>query len=112
MSPFPYAGRSGEDAAETDIEGDGVEIRVVGRPTAISPGRITRKGNNILGIAAIRGVRRAALIESAAMARCTTRKSVHQYPNESTNPSPITSPNHSTPSRLVCGLAMPTQEWV
>src|SRR5436190_9723196 len=46
--------------------------------TAISPGRMTRKGKNILGSAAISGVRRAALIESAAMARCTTRKSVHQ----------------------------------
>ena len=33
---------------------------------------------NILGTAAISGVRRAAVIESAAMARCTTRKSVHQ----------------------------------
>ena len=30
------------------------------------------------GTAAISGVRRAASIESAAIARCTTRKSVHQ----------------------------------
>ena len=45
---------------------------------AIRPGRITRNGKNILGSAAISGVRRAEVIESAAMARCTTRKSVHQ----------------------------------
>src|SRR5947207_8190694 len=44
--------------------------------SAISPGRTTRKGKSILGNAAISGVRRAAVIESAAMARCTTRKSV------------------------------------
>src|SRR5881392_557090 len=42
------------------------------------PGRITRNGNSIFGNAAMRGVRRAAVIEFAAMARCTTRKSVHQ----------------------------------
>jgi phosphoglucomutase/phosphomannomutase len=45
---------------------------------AIIPGKITRNGNNIFGKAAISGVRRAAVIESAAIARCTTRKSVHQ----------------------------------
>src|SRR5262249_58516448 len=50
------------------------------------------------------GVRRAADMESAAIARCTTRKSVHQYPNESTKPSPITIPNHSTPIGLAVGL--------
>ena len=33
---------------------------------------------SILGTAAINGVRRAALMDSAAIARCTTRKSVHQ----------------------------------
>ena len=46
--------------------------------TAIIPGRITMKGKSIFGKAAINGVRRAALIELAAIARCTTRKSVHQ----------------------------------
>ena len=45
---------------------------------AIKPGRITKAGNNILGTAAISGVRRAADIELAAIARCTTKKSVHQ----------------------------------
>ena len=69
-------------------------------PRASIPGRMTRKGNSIFGIAAISGVRRAALMEFAAMARCTTRKSVHQYPNESTKPRPITRPNHSTPTGL------------
>ena len=42
------------------------------------PGTITRNGNSIFGTAAMSGVRRAAFIESAAIARCTTRKSVHQ----------------------------------
>src|ERR1043166_5040972 len=64
---------------------------------AIMPGRITKNGNNIFGTAAISGVRRAADIDLAAIARCTTRKSVHQYPNDRTNPRPIASPNHSTP---------------
>ena len=45
---------------------------------AIMPGRMTRAGKSILGRAAISGVRRAARHRSAAMARCTTRKSVHQ----------------------------------
>jgi hypothetical protein len=46
--------------------------------SAIRPGITTRNGNAIFGKAAISGVRRAAVIESAAIARCTTRKSVHQ----------------------------------
>ncbi len=75
--------------------------------SAIMPGRMTRNGNSIFGTAAMSGVRRAAVIESAAMARCTTRKSVHQYPNDSTNPSPITSPNHSTPIGFVAALSIP-----
>ena len=45
---------------------------------AIIPGRITSAGNSIFGTAAMTGVRRAAFIESAAIARWTTRKSVHQ----------------------------------
>ena len=40
--------------------------------SAIIPGRITRKGKSIFGTAAISGVRRAAVIESAAIARWTT----------------------------------------
>ena len=54
---------------------------IVGRSVteiAIIPGRMTRNGNSIFGNAAMRGVRRAEFIDSAAMARCTTRKSVHQ----------------------------------
>src|SRR5205814_838340 len=73
------------------------------------PGRITRNGNSNLGSAAMSGVRRAAVIEFAAMARCITRKSVHQYPNDSTNPSPITRPNHSTPTGLVDACPMNAQ---
>ena len=57
-------------------------------------------GITILGKAAISGVRRAADIELAAMARWTTRKSVHQYPNDSTKPRPATSPKTSTPMGL------------
>ena len=45
---------------------------------AIMPGRMTRNGNSIFGNAAMSGVRRAAFMSSAAIARCTTRKSVHQ----------------------------------
>ena len=41
-------------------------------------GTITRKGNSIFGTAAISGVRRADDMESAAIARWITRKSVHQ----------------------------------
>jgi hypothetical protein len=42
------------------------------------PGMMTMNGRNILGRVPISGVRRAADMESAAMARCTTRKFVHQ----------------------------------
>ena len=52
--------------------------RVRAGAIAIMPGTITRNGNSIFGTAAISGVRRAADIELAAIARCTTRKSVHQ----------------------------------
>jgi len=73
------------------------------------PGRITRNGKHILGSAAMSGVRRAAVIEFAAMARCTTRKSVHQYPNDSTKPRPMTSPNHSTPTGFADAFPMKAQ---
>src|SRR6476660_10546949 len=73
---------------------------------------MTRKGKNIFGNAAMSGVRRAAVMESAAIARCTTRKSVHQYPNDSTNPSPMTSPNHSTPIGLFAELLNPRHAFV
>ena len=42
--------------------------------SAIIPGRITSAGKSILGIAAMSGVRRAAVIDSADMARCTIEK--------------------------------------
>ena len=42
------------------------------------PGRITRNGKKTFGIAAMSGVRRAAAMFSEAIARWTTRKSVHQ----------------------------------
>src|SRR5678816_4786443 len=64
------------------------------------PGTITRNVNSIFGTAAMSGVRCAAFIESAAIARWTTRKSVHQYPKDKTKPRPITIPNHSTPIGL------------
>jgi hypothetical protein len=80
--------------------------------SAINPGRTTRNGNSIFGTAAINGVRRAAAIESAAIARCTTRKSVHQYPNDKTNPRPIATPNASTPIGFVDALPIPLHAWV
>jgi len=52
----------------------GIEVRA----TAIMPGTITSAGKSILGTAAISGVRRAAPMFFAAMARWTTRKFVHQ----------------------------------
>src|SRR5690242_309179 len=45
---------------------------------AISPGRMTRNGKNILGMAAMSGTRRADSSEFAAIAVWMTRKSVHQ----------------------------------
>src|SRR6202050_5837156 len=68
------------------------------------PGMMTMKGRNILGIVPINGVRRAADMDSAAMARCTTRKFVHQYPNERTKPRPATIPKISTPMGFSVGL--------
>jgi hypothetical protein len=76
-------------------------------PIASKPGKITRNGKNILGMAAISGTRRAFSCESVAIAVWITRKSVHQYPNDSTNPSPIASPNHSTPKRVGIGMFHP-----
>src|SRR5271165_1359928 len=73
--------------------------------TAIIPGTITSTGKIIFGTAAIKGVRRAALMFLAAIARCTTRKFVHQYPKESTNPRPKTMANQSTPMGLAEGPA-------
>ena len=60
-------------------------------------------GKNIFGIAPMSGVHRAAFCDSAAIARWTTRKSVHQYPNDSTKPRPMTTPNNSTPRGFASG---------
>ena len=54
------------------------EFLAADRPRRSCPGTITKIGKNILGMAPISGVRRAADIDSAAIARCTTRKFVHQ----------------------------------
>src|SRR5580698_7083264 len=51
---------------------------IAGVAMAMSPGRMTRKGKNIFGIAAMRGTRRADSSESDAIAVWITRKSVHQ----------------------------------
>src|SRR5215831_11632086 len=67
---------------------------------AAIPGTIIKKGINIFGSAPMSGVLRAAVWDSAAMALCTIRKLVHQYPNESTNPRPTKIPYHSTPNGL------------
>ena len=63
-------------------------------------------GSNILGNVPMIGVRRASDIDRAAMARCTTRKFVHQYPKESTNPRPATIPKISTPMGFWLALPM------
>src|ERR1700689_4013841 len=79
---------------------------------AIMPGKMTSAGKSILGKAAMSGVRRAADMELADMARCTTRKSVHQYPKERTKPRPNTMANQSTPNGLSAAVAMCDQELV
>ena len=76
------------------------------------PGTMTMNGITIFGNAAISGVRRAADIESAAMARWITRKSVHQYPKDNTNPSPAIRLNASTPIGFSEVLAVYRQVWV
>ena len=50
------------------------------------------KGTIILKAAPIMGAILAERISFAASTRCTTRKSVVQYPNEITNPNPKTMP--------------------
>ena len=60
-----------------------LERKEVAASARAGPGRSCRAGSpgtgkNIFGTAAMSGVRRAADIESAAIARCTIRKSVHQ----------------------------------
>lgn len=74
MIPLPAEAGAGAPGGRAD----GSSAAVVGRAMAMSPGRMTRNGRNIFGTAAISGVRRAAPIESAAIARWMTRKSVHQ----------------------------------
>ena len=56
-------------------------------------------------MAAMIGVRLAALIESARIARCTTEIRA-QYPNDSTNRSHREA-EHSTPIKLFSGAPMP-----
>ena len=73
--PLPASASLHRDAA---LRARTQVARWAGSAIAIKPGRMTRNGKNIFGTAAISGVRRAAVMESAAMARCTTRKSVHQ----------------------------------
>ena len=60
------------------------------------PGKIASTPYMSFGNAAMSGVRCAAASSSAASARCTTRKSVHQYPKLCTNPRPNTIANHCT----------------
>ena len=55
------------------------DVLYTGRSTrAAIPGTMMRKGMNIFGRAPMRGVFRAAVADSADMARCTIRKLVHQ----------------------------------
>ena len=73
---------------------------------AIIPGTTTTNGMNIFGNDAMIGARRAAEIESEAIARCTSTKLVVQYPKESTKPRPNTIPitDHT-------GLSNPLSAW-
>ena len=73
---------------------------------------MTMKGIIILGSAAMTGVRREADMELAAIARWITRKSVHQYPNDITNPRPATSPKTSIPMGLSEVCTTYFQLWV
>jgi hypothetical protein len=57
-----------------------------------SPGRITINGTIILKAAPMIGAIFAERRSRAARTRCTTRKSVVQYPNEITQPKPNTIP--------------------
>ena len=79
MMPWPNFAVASSTSLAACASG-GRSLLNVFEPTtmAIMPGRITRAGKSIFGMAPIRGVRRAADIDSAAIARCTTRKLVHQ----------------------------------
>jgi hypothetical protein len=80
------------------------------RTAAIMPGRMVRKGTNILGKAPMTGVLRAEEMESEAIARCTSTKLVVQYPKESTKPSPKTMPTTDQNGESKPVSACPAQE--
>ena len=77
---------------------------------AIMPGRIVMNGTNIFGNAPMIGVRRAAEIESEAIARCTSTKLVVQYPNDSTKPRPNTMPTTESSGESNPESSCPGQE--
>ena len=72
----PQASAGSRTIARSDVPTGLYVLNVL--PFTAMPGRITMKGITIFGKAAISGVRRAADIDFAAMARWTTKKSVHQ----------------------------------
>src|SRR5260370_4376681 len=104
MMPFPGG------SALTITRACGGTAGCVGSAMAIKAGRMTRNGKSIFGNAPISGVRLAALMDLAAMAGCTTRKSVHQEPKDNTKPKPITSPNDSTPRLLALAWLSPPHD--
>src|ERR1700722_6764181 len=68
------AAKDGAPERPTDVRAPAPDMWLV-TVTAMRPGRMTRKGKNIFGMAAMRGTRRAETSESAAMARWMTRES-------------------------------------
>ena len=74
------------------------------------PGMITRNGTTILAKVPMIGAERAAVIESAAIARCTSTKFVVQYPKDKTKPSPKTMPKADNAGELKPDSSRPGQE--
>src|SRR5579863_2627772 len=73
---------------------------------------MTMSGTAILKNEPITGAILAARTFLAEMTRCTTRKSVVQYPMESTAPRPKTIPTHWTPIGLSAKWAIGRHMWV
>ena len=79
----------------------------VGNPTAITPGKTIRTGTNIHSAAAISGDLRADSTSFAAMAVCSSLKSVHHIPPPSTSPTPSPSPTAPIPVECAPAFAPP-----
>ncbi len=76
------------------------------------PGRITMAGSSILNAAPMMVAIFAERRSRAASTRCTTRKSVVQYPNAPISPKPNTMPVQCTPIGLSAAAPMLRHMWV